>query len=161
MFWACSMKDIPWESEGFKGRSLEWLAFAHCQMFYDAHRADSDCYMGVHLLATPLPSGGPALAALLRSARTQYVRVWAISAPFEAKGALKKRGYGWSPGESGRPKAWYRDVAEDVADAEMVWLGTAVYTNGGAEAVRRDKLDRRLRHSDRVGMPAGSGSSRP
>lgn len=156
-YWACSMADVPWEREGLRHRSLEMLAYQHCRMFYAAHQADSDCYMGIHLLAMPLPSGESALGALLAAAREQYVRVWAISAPIALKDKLKERGYHWSPGEEGRPRAWYRDVLEAEADAEMVFLGAEIYVHGGIEAARRDKIDRRMRYSDRVGMPAHVG----
>lgn len=153
-YWACSMADIPWDAEGFRSRALETLAYQHCRMFYPAHRADEDCYMGIHLLASSLPSGGTALGALLRSARRQEVRVWALTASYESRHALKAHGYHWCTGEHGRPKAWYKDVPEEQGDAELAWLASDVYVNGGVEAARCVKLDRRLRHSDRAGMPA-------
>lgn len=151
--WACSMKDIPWQQEGFRQRSLEWLGYRHCGVFYDAHRADSDCYMGVHLLATPLPSGTLAMTVLLTAARKQYERLWAIAAEFSARQLLKDRGYEWSNGDDGRPKAWFRDVpAEEVAE-ELEWLGVNAYMPARATHVRRDPIDRQLRFSDRIGVP--------
>lgn len=159
VYWACSMADIPWEREGFRHRSLEMLAYQHCRMFYAAHQADSDCYMGIHLLASPLPSGESAFGALLASARQQYVRVWAISSPIAVKDKLKEHGYHWSPGDDGRPKAWYKDVIEAEADAEMAFLGAEIYVPGGFEAARRDKIDRKMRYSDRAGLPATTHTS--
>ena len=159
VYWACSMADIPWEREGLRHRSLEMLAYQHCRMFYAAHQADSDCYMGIHLLATPLPSGESAVGALLAAARQQYVRVWAISAPIALKDKLKARGYHWSAGDDGRPRAWYKDVLEAEADAEMAFLGAEIYVHGGIEAARHDKIDRRMRYSDRAGLPTSSHSA--
>jgi len=43
-------------------------------------------------------------------------------AAIEKKGVLKARGYAWSPGEFGRPKCWYRDVADPDKAAEVSWL---------------------------------------
>jgi DNA polymerase III subunit epsilon len=158
--WACSLKDIPWTREGFKARNLEWLAYAHCRVFYDAHRAESDCYMGVHLLATPLPSGPLALKLLLDSARKQYVRLWAIESEFSAKPLLKDREYEWSNGDDGRPRAWFRDVSTEDLDTELGWLASNAYAPGRAGSVRRDPIDRRARYSDRVGRPSPSVAQR-
>lgn len=147
--WACSRDDVPWAGEGFSSTKLEWLAYKQCGMFYDAHRADSDCYMAVHLLTTTLPSGRLALAALLESSRRRTVRIWAVAAPFVAKERLKLRHYRWSDGEDGRPKAWWREVPETDAEAEMAWLRRVVYHNGPCPAVV-EVYDARSRYSDRT-----------
>jgi hypothetical protein len=62
------------------------------------------------------------LQALLEQARLSTWRLWARDAVIEKKDVLKARGYAWSPGEFGRPKCWYRDVADADKAAEAAWL---------------------------------------
>jgi DNA polymerase-3 subunit epsilon len=40
---------------------------------------------------------------------------------------LKKRGYRWSSGEDGRPKAWFIDVDEEKRDEEIAYLRSSIY----------------------------------
>ena len=40
---------------------------------------------------------------------------------------LKKRGYRWSPGDEGRPKAWYVDMDEAKRDDEIAYLRQSIY----------------------------------
>ncbi|HUQ98350.1 MAG TPA: 3'-5' exonuclease [Gemmatimonadaceae bacterium] len=148
--WACSCDDINWPAEGFRYRSLEWLAYKQCGMFYQAHRADADCYMGIHVLSTILPkSRRTAMAALLESARCATVRVWAINASFFARGVLKNRGYRWSDGADGRPKAWWRCVKDNELDQELAWLTETVYPSEGLARPVIQRFDGKLRFSTR------------
>lgn len=148
--WGCSRNDVPWDREGLGGTKLAWLAYRQCRMFYEEHRADSDCLVGIHLLATTLPkSGGIAMNALLQSARRKTVRVWAIGSDKSTRHVLKARGYRWSDGSEGRPFAWWRDVDEANTQAELAWLETEVYVvKPGAPATR--SYDAKVRYSDRV-----------
>jgi hypothetical protein len=66
--------------------------------------------------------GWLALQALLGQARLPTWRLWARDAAIEKKDVLKTRGYAWSPGEFGRPKCWYRAVADADRTAEVLWL---------------------------------------
>ena len=110
--WACSRADIDWKTEGIRSSALEFIAYS-LGFLHDGHRAASDCRATLHALAQPLPGTGRlALQALLEQARLPTWRLWARDAIIEKKDVLKARGYGWSPGESGRPKSWYRDVAD-------------------------------------------------
>lgn len=43
------------------------------------------------------------------------------------RGELKKRGYRWSSGEDGRPKAWFIDVDEEKRDEEIAYLRSSIY----------------------------------
>jgi DNA polymerase-3 subunit epsilon len=132
--WACSLRDVQWDEEGFvDGAKLPNLATAF-GLFYDGHRAAHDCHAGIVILSQTLPrSGIPALSALLKSARTARFRVWARGAPFACRETLKRRGYRWSDGSDGRPRAWFTDVAEEALGAEQSFLRTYVY--GGAPVV--------------------------
>ena len=148
--WACSLREVPWERFGVRSTKLEWLLMHRCAEFHaDAHRADADCRAGVHLLATPLPCGTRPMQLLLAACRMETARVWAVGAPFAAREALKARRYKWSPGEGGRPKAWYTDVPIERADAECGWLDTAVYGGAGA-GWRVERFGARDRYSARV-----------
>jgi DNA polymerase III subunit epsilon len=94
--WACSRFDIDWRAEGVRSSALEFVAYS-LGFFHDSHRATSDCRATVHALAQRLPGSG--------------------------RLALQKgRGYDWSPGESGRPRCWYRDVSDADKATEVAWL---------------------------------------
>ncbi|MDF1504371.1 3'-5' exonuclease [Roseisolibacter sp. H3M3-2] len=146
--WACSQDDVSWRAEGLESTKLGWLAYRMCRMFYEAHRADADCLMAVHLLASTLPSGRTAMAALLDCARAKTARVWAVGSAIETKDVLKRRGYRWNgDAEEGRPKAWWRDVPEQALEAESQWLAAHVYRGTPRHQVQL--LDGRLRYSTR------------
>lgn len=103
--WGCTMSEPPWREEGFEGLKLSYLA-AQRGFFYDKHRALHDCLATLEILRNPLPvSGRSGLSHLLERARPPSFRVWAADAPFEHKDLLKRRGYRWSAGEDGRPRA--------------------------------------------------------
>lgn len=110
--WGCSMEQIPWKAEGWNGRALEYLLM-RAGYFYEAHRAEDDCFAGIRLLSTTLPrSGKSAMAALREAAAKPIIRLTAEGSPFEVKDTLKARGYDWNPDS----KAW----TIDLPDAEKV-----------------------------------------
>jgi DNA polymerase-3 subunit epsilon len=152
--WGCSMVDVPWHDEGYTSVKLEWLAFKHQNLFYDAHHADLDCYMGIHLLSTRLPSGRRVMDCVLDAARQHYTRLFACGTDFEARHILKARGYKWNDGSNGRPKAWWIDVrAGDPELAERAWLSDNVFSH-----LVGFRFDATARFSDRIGKqpdPAG------
>lgn len=128
--WACSLGDVDWRTEGMGSGKLDYLLM-NLGWFYDSHRALSDSLAGVFLLTRSLPmSGRPVLDALLACARRPLKAVRAEGAAFEAKEALKQRGYRWDPGDQERSKAWW--ILTEDAGAEVEWLNTAIY------ATRRD-----------------------
>ena len=125
--WACSMSQIPWRDEGLEGGKLEYLALKS-GFFYDAHRASTDCYAGIELLARNLPTTGRlAMKVLLEEARKSTKRIWAERAPFDFKDILKERGYRWNDGNDGRSKAWNIDVSEDELSSELLFLKEEIY----------------------------------
>jgi len=146
----CSMRDVPWAEHGFTSMKLEWLMFRHLGMFYDGHRADMDCYAGIHLLQSMLPFGHRPLEAVLSEARKERIRMWACGAPYETRHILKQRKYKWSDGNSRMPKAWYIDVTLDDYDDERVWLGENVFGRGDLRSVMAVRFDSRQRFSNRI-----------
>jgi DNA polymerase III subunit epsilon len=145
--WACSRFDIDWKAEGIRSSALEFVAYS-LGFFHDGHRAASDCRATLHALAQPLPGTGRlALQALLEQARLPTWRLWARDAPIEKKDVLKARGYAWSPGEFGRPKCWYRDVADADKAAEAAWLRANVMGQG--KAVWGLRITAKDRYSER------------
>ncbi|HEX5868817.1 MAG TPA: 3'-5' exonuclease [Longimicrobium sp.] len=150
MPWACSQLEVPWGEHGIAAAKLEFVLFKHCGAFFEGHRADQDCHAALHALATPFRSGELPFALLLRSSRRRTVRVWALEAPYEARLALKGRGYRWSPGEGGRPKAWYIDRREEEVEDETAWLGEAAYGGRGGTPWRLHAFGAADRYSSRV-----------
>ncbi|MEM7283187.1 MAG: 3'-5' exonuclease, partial [Pseudomonadota bacterium] len=124
--WACSLTQIPWGSLGFESAKLEYLAY-RLGFFFHGHRAETDCRAGLEILSRTLqPKGEFALKVLLDEARRKSYRVWAVGAPFEAKDTLKARGYRWNNGENGKPRAWHKDVSEDLYEEEARYLSDSI-----------------------------------
>jgi len=94
-------------------------------------------------------SGEPVLKRLLDSARRTDFRLWATNAPFEKKDDLKKRGYRWSAGEGGKPKAWYKDLPEKSLEEEQDYLGDSIYRHA-IKDLPKDRINAKIRYSDRV-----------
>lgn len=131
--WACSVREVPWGKLGVAGRKLEYIAY-RSGVFFDGHRAEVDCQVGVHVLAYDwLGDGSTALSELLESSKRVDARLWAMGSPFETKDLLKARGYRWDAGR----KVWYRDLQAELLDAERLWLAGKVYA---AELGRRGKV---------------------
>jgi DNA polymerase-3 subunit epsilon len=146
--WACSIADVNWNEEGFEGVKLDYLAYKH-GFFYEGHRATIDCQAGIELLSQTLPSGVRVMKRLLESAGRTEVRLWAVKAPFEMKDLLKARGYRWSPGGEGILKAWYKDLPEEEADAELLYLNQEVYPRA-VGVLPMDRFDAKIRYSRRI-----------
>lgn len=146
--WACSMSEVDWQSEGFEGTKLGYL-LAGCGLFHDGHRATEDCRALLEVLARLLPgSGEPALKRLLDTARGVTVQIWAEGAPYELRETLKARGYRWSDGTDGGPRAWWIEVTESDLDAELAFLKAEIYHRDVVPPTKR--LTAFDRFSDRV-----------
>ena len=136
--WGCSMTHVHWRDEGIATQKQELIALC-LGFFYEAHRAVNDCFALLNILASALPlSGQLALKPLIAHAMTDDVHIWAIGAPFDAKDVLRTRGYRWSGGAGGEPKAWHMAVMADELDAEVAFLDT-IY---GGDAIHKVQVDR-------------------
>ena len=143
--WACSFADVDWRAEGFGAGKLDYLLMQQ-GWFFDGHRALSDCLAGVFLLNLKLPvSHRRTLHALLESARKGRHLIRALGSPFDAKDALRKRGYRWDPGTDSREKTWW--ILVEDAESELSWLREHVYDRDVRLPVR--SVDARDRFSAR------------
>src|SRR5882757_7329949 len=125
--WACSVNQIEWRAHGFEGSRLAYL-LGGIGMFHKSHRAVDDCHALLEILAHTISgTKRTALSLLLENARRKTIRIWAEQAPFDLKDELKKRGYRWSSGDEGRPKAWYVDIDEAKRDDEIAYLRQSIY----------------------------------
>ncbi|RVU36010.1 hypothetical protein EOI86_12245 [Hwanghaeella grinnelliae] len=141
--WACSIEDMDWKNRGFGSNSLEYLLMKQ-GFFFEGHRAKIDCLAGIALLASTLPTGEPALAALLASARKERTLVHAVNSPFETKDILRARGYRWDPGD----RVWWT-LTEDL-EGEQAWLSDHVY-GGSLPSMPLTPVRANNRFSQRVG----------
>ena len=143
--WACSLAEVPWTEAGFPNRSLHCLACSYGVYARDRHRALADCEVGLWLLASALPPTGRSVFAALRErASAATVGLWAVRAPFEAKGLLKARRYRWMPqARGGIPKAWWTELAPECVPAEIDWLREHAYHAYGVRAPLGEELPQR------------------
>lgn len=127
--WGCSYKQIPWNNENISSAKLEYLAYKF-GFFYDAHRAEVDCLVGIHLLTQVLPiSKEIAFKSLLNKVEEKSYIIWATNAPFSSRDQLKNRGYRWNDGNNGKPKAWHIEVNESQKVEELNFLEQNIYQN--------------------------------
>ena len=118
-------------------------------IFFEDHRAFADCQAVLHLLSLDLPrTGRSVFKTLLETARRPGIRIWAVGAPFDAKEALKGRGYSWNPGDDGRPRAWFVDIDEEALKGEREFLCEMVYA--GDPQFQESKINYNNRFSDRI-----------
>jgi len=115
--WACSCNEVPWAELGLDGRKLGHLLMQQ-GMFHHGHRAAVDVWATINLLGSAMADGETALAKLIRQAEQPSVRIEATNAPFEAKDALKARGYRWHLDK----RVWWTEIAAADEQAEREWL---------------------------------------
>jgi DNA polymerase III subunit epsilon len=125
--WACSASEVAWADRGFEGVKLAYL-IGQSGYFHNGHRAVDDCHALLEVLAQPWPGDSSTpFADLLRNSERAKIRIWATNSPFDTKDKLKSRGYRWSDGSDGKPKAWWTDVAEEESDDELRYLRSDIY----------------------------------
>jgi len=148
--WGCSLAQVDWSKEGIGSAKLDYIAYQY-GFFYDAHRAEMDCYALLEILQQTLPkSGERVLKAILNHLPLKSYQVFATGSAFDTKDILKARGYRWD----GDKKCWHTTVAGDEAiKAEVNWLKSAVY--GGKKASVEIEVHNCLtRFSNRTGKRA-------
>jgi len=141
--WACSVSEIRWAERGFEGNKLGYL-IGQSGLFHEGHRATDDCHALLEVLSRPTDDGTTPFSELLRSSARSRVRIYAENSPFDMKDHLKARGYRWSDGSDGRPKAWWTEIDEEIYEAELSYLRTEIYRWEDAEplSIRLTSHDR-------------------
>ena len=147
--WACSIKDIDWRQNGIGSAKLEYLAMVQ-GIFYEAHRAEIDCWALLEVLKMVLPSSQQtAIQTLFESAHSDQFKVYALGSPFETKDILKQRAYRWSPDI----KCWSKVVASsEKLNDELLWLKQHVYGSRKGAKVEIETFSAFERHAERDGQ---------
>ncbi len=148
--WGCSLAQVDWRAEGVGSAKLDYIAYQY-GFFYEAHRAEGDCYALLEILQQVLPkSGGLVLKSILKGLSLKSYQIFATGSPFETKERLKARSYRWD----GEKKCWHVTVSGDEAiRAEVDWLKENVY--GGKNARVEIAVQNCLtRFSNRIGNRA-------
>jgi DNA polymerase-3 subunit epsilon len=134
--WACSVSEIKWADRGFEGTKLGYL-IGQSGFFHDGHRATDDCHALLEVLLRPSENKTDLpFAELLKASRKSRIRIYAENSPFDMKDHLKARGYRWSDGSDGRPKAWWTEVDEELCQDELDYLRADIYRWRDAEPLR-------------------------
>lgn len=148
--WGCSLVQVDWREEGIGSAKLDYIAYQY-GFFYEAHRAEGDCYALLEILQQKLPkSGDLVLKSILNELSQKTYQLYALGSPFESKDVLKARGYRWD----GERKCWHHTVTgDDAIKAEVAWLKSHVY--GGRSAKVEIEVHNCLsRFSNRIGNRA-------
>ena len=148
--WGCSLAQVDWSGEGIGSAKLDYIAYRY-GFFYEAHRAEGDCFALLEILQQPLPKSGElVLSAILSSLALKSYQIYATGSPFETKDILKARGYRWD----GDKKCWHLTLTgDDAIKAEVAWLKSSVY--GGRKArVEIEVHNCMTRFSNRAGNRA-------
>ncbi|MDQ0323527.1 DNA polymerase-3 subunit epsilon [Pararhizobium capsulatum DSM 1112] len=125
--WACSVSEVDWAGRGFEGTKLGYL-IGQAGYFHEGHRAVDDCHALLEVLDQKVEGSSiTPFSELYRASQKSRVRIYAEHSPFDLKEHLKGRGYRWSDGSDGRPKSWWIEVDEHLADDELAWLQTDIY----------------------------------
>lgn len=146
--WGCSFADLDWKLLEEGSAKLESLALS-LGLFYDAHRAETDCHALLRVLLEPRSQVGGAngLSLLVQKAQGPSYRLQATGAPFEAKDVLKARNYRWNAEQ----KVWGTTVGgEETLAQECRWLRDEVYRSRAA-SVRVEEMDALVKYSQRSG----------
>ncbi|WP_294293767.1 3'-5' exonuclease [uncultured Sphingomonas sp.] len=134
--WACSFSQVDWCSRGFDGRSLGYL-LQQAGYFFRPHRATADVDALVQLLRHRADDGTTVLVELVGRMRAPSWAVYADGAAFDAKDALKARGYRWDPDR----RTWWTEIADDARTAEEFWLARNVYAAGRSARVMAPRFE--------------------
>ncbi len=135
--WACSVSEIDWSRRGFEGSKLGYLV-GQAGFFHEGHRAVDDCFALLEVLDRK--GSGQAsspFGELYTASQQSRVRIFAENSPYDSKDQLKERGYRWSDGSDGRPKAWRTEVAERTLEEELLWLRSESYRYEATPLMRR------------------------
>ena len=128
--WGCTFSQVDWGVEGIGSAKLDYIAYQY-GFFYDAHRAEVDCYALLEILQKQLPKSGElVLQTILKNLHRKSYTINALGSPFETKDILKAKSYRWNADK----RCWYTTLSgDDAIKSEVVWLKEYVYNNRPAK----------------------------
>lgn len=128
--WGCSLAQVDWADEGIGSAKLDYIAYQY-GFFFDAHRAEVDCFALLEILQQRLPKSGElVLKVILSSLGQKSYTIHALGSPFETKDILKARAYRWDADK----KCWHITVTGDEPlKAEVAWLKSSIYGDRSAK----------------------------
>lgn len=128
--WGCTFAQVDWGAEGIGSAKLDYIAY-HYGFFYDAHRAEVDCFALLEILQKQLPKSGElVLQTILKNLHQKSYTIYALGSPFDTKDILKAKGYRWNADK----KCWHTTLSgDDAIKSEVVWLKEYVYNNRPAK----------------------------
>ena len=146
--WGCSIQDVNWRTNGVGSAKLEYLAMLQ-GVFYEAHRAVTDCWALLEILNMHLSKENQTVAqGLFESIDKKEHQVYAIGAPFESKDLLKSRAYRWNA----EIKSWSKVLGSfEGMKEELAWLKVNVYGHKKDAKVEIETFSRLEKYSDRPG----------
>lgn len=118
--WGCSQTQVAWaEHLPHVPRVALAVLAAWNGFFFQAHRAQDDCYAALYLLRNTRTIG-----ELYENANKPNFIVRALHSAFHTKDALKDRGYRWDNDK----KTWWTTIPrEEDVEQERAWLTLEVY----------------------------------
>ena len=108
--WGCSKHDVNWREKGVQDSTLEFLCFKH-GFYYNSHRAEEDCYAGIHLLSHSYEDKTH-FKELIENAFKPEITIKLHNTQFEQKELIKSFGFFWG----GKEKNWHTTIKEDPKD---------------------------------------------
>ena len=124
MPWGCAMKDVAWRHLGFEPGPQNYLLMQSGYYPPLAHRAREDVLSLVQLLSHQCADGESVMAKQLAAMASPAWRFEATRAPYQAKDALKERGYRYR--KQGQGALWHKQVRAGEYDAELAWYRETV-----------------------------------
>jgi DNA polymerase-3 subunit epsilon len=144
--WTCSATEVPWRAIGYEGLKLAYL-LNQSGYFDDGHRALNDSAAVLAVLSTVTSSGDIPFKLLLASAREERCLV-RLHGGYDARKALKARGYRWNGSMEGRPPNWSLELAEASLAKELAFLDALAGAAAGSITVERQTAYDRYRTQD-------------
>ena len=128
--WGCTFAQVDWAVEGISSAKLDYIAYQY-GFFFDAHRAEVDCFALVEILQKQLPKSGElVLQMILKNLHQKSYTICALGSPFETKDTLKAKGYRWNA----EKRCWHTTLSgDDAIKSEVIWLKEYVYSNKPAK----------------------------
>lgn len=147
--WACSIRDVDWDSRVTGSGKLE-LLLLNQKYVYPAHNAKADCTATGFMLSRSYDGDTPVMSDILKSVSVTPVMVMAIGLPFGNQAPLKDAGWKWSPDRSGDAgdKCWH--ITVKTPEEALAAAAAAKEAFGGDIALPVRRFSRKNIYSNRL-----------